>query len=95
MARREVIEVKCDRCGRVETQGSEDRAVEGPEVNVTFHGETYVYDDLCKRCRSAVRGYFDRIAKKADDQISSDDSKVTSIDPASETSERKRFFGGG
>lgn len=94
MARREVVEVECDRCGRTETQASNDKEVEGTEVTVTFHGETYTYEDLCKRCRSAVKGYFDRIAKKADDQVPND-SKVTSIDPASETSERKRFFGGG
>lgn len=94
MARREVVEVECDRCGRTETQGPEDEGGPNSEVSVTFHGETYTYDDLCKRCRSAVKGYFDRIAKKADDQVPND-SKVTSIDPTTETSERKRFFGGG
>lgn len=94
MARRDVVEVTCDRCGRTETQASNDKEVEGHEVTVTFHGETYSYEDLCKRCRLAVKGYFNRIAKKADDQIPADDAKVTSIDPTSETSERKRFFGG-
>lgn len=92
MARRDVVEVVCDRCGRVETQSSDDKGGPETEVSVTFRGETHSYDDLCKRCRNAVKGYFDRIAKKADDQIATDAS-VTSIDPASETSERKRFFG--
>jgi hypothetical protein len=94
MARREVIEVTCDRCGRTETQSVDDKGSAEAEVTVTFHGETYSYDDLCKRCRNAVKGYFDRIAKKTEDQPEAD-PKVTSIDPASETSERKRFFGGG
>jgi len=91
MARRDVIEVTCDRCGRVETQGSDDRGDTGPEVEVTYHGETYSFEDLCARCRSAVEGYFKRIAKKADDQIPSD--KVTSIEAATEKQERVRFMG--
>lgn len=95
MARRDVVEVTCDRCGRVETQSSGDAPkIEGGkgEVSITFHGEAHSFEDLCKRCRSAVKGYFDRIAKKVDDQEPAPSNNVTPIDPA--TPPKKRFLGG-
>jgi hypothetical protein len=71
MARRDVIEVTCDRCKRKETQCSTDMPTGGsPEVDATFHGERITFNDLCKRCREAVGGYFGRLAKKVDDQTS-------------------------
>lgn len=94
MARREVVEVTCDRCGRVETQASNDKGDSENEVSVTYHGETHSFEDLCKRCRSAVKGYFERIIKKADDQAPATNAKVTPIDPANGPSEKKRFLGG-
>jgi len=70
MARREVVEITCDRCSRTETQTSTEAPKGGsPEFVGTFHGEKVSYDDLCKRCREAVSGYYSRIAKKADDQV--------------------------
>jgi len=100
MARREVVEVTCDRCGRVETQASSE-APKGDvenEVSITFHGETHSFEDLCKRCRSAVKGYYERIAKLADDQAKPTNAKVTPLDPASSPAqkppEKKRFLGG-
>ncbi len=96
MARREVVEVTCDRCGKVETQSS-DVAPKGEdakdEVLVIFHGEKASFEDLCKRCRSAVKGYYERIAKKADDQAPAANTKVTPIDPA-KAPEKRRFLGG-
>lgn len=68
MARREVIEITCDRCGRTETQSSTETPKGGsPEIDATFHGEKVRFNDLCKRCREAVTGYFTRIAKKVED----------------------------
>lgn len=82
MARREVVEVNCDRCGRTETQTStEIPKSTGPEVEVIFHGEKTVFGDLCKRCRDAVRGYTSRLAKKVDDSTKIDDP-VDSPTPA-------------
>lgn len=69
MARRDVIEITCDRCGRTETQSSTEAPKSGaPEIEGSFHGEKVCFNDLCKRCREAVKGYFSRISKKADDQ---------------------------
>lgn len=96
MARRDVVEVTCDRCGRVETQHSGEVARKGEmkfEVTVNFHGELCSFEDLCKRCRSAVRGYYERIAKKADDQVAPPEGNVTPIDPPKQP-EKKRFLGG-
>lgn len=84
MARRDVIEVTCDRCGRTETQGSTELPqVEGPEIEVSFHGERFVYNDLCKRCRVAVEGYFSRIAKKADEQAKKSETDEDAPEAAS------------
>lgn len=69
MARRDVIEITCDRCGKTETQSSTEAPKQGaPEIQATFHDEKVTYNDLCKRCREAVKGYFTRITKKVDDQ---------------------------
>lgn len=95
MARRDVVEVTCDRCGRVETQTStETTKPDKYEVSVTFHGETVSFEDLCKRCRDAVKGYFTRLAKKPDEAKPKKDN-VTSIDPSENPSPQKRRFLGG
>ena len=64
MARREVIEVVCDRCKRVETQAP--NAVVKPEGEknefyLQFHGKITSYEDLCSGCRKALRNYLDRM----------------------------------
>jgi len=98
MARRDVVEVTCDRCGRVETQLSTDaKKPEGTtyEVEVTFQGETVKFEDLCRRCRDAVKGYFTRLTKKAEDDKPKEGSNVTPLDPAGDTTPKKRSFLGG
>lgn len=64
MARRQVVEVICDRCGRTETQEPIQEAKAGPELTVKFQGETKEYIDLCIRCRKACGGYFKSLTKK-------------------------------
>jgi len=95
MARRDVIEITCDRCGRTETQSStETPKSTGPEIEATFHGEKLSFGDLCKRCREAVKGYFGRIAKKEEEKP----ANVTAIDPnqpPKPVEEKKRSFLGG
>lgn len=66
MARREVLEVTCDRCDRTETQPKVDRPQLGPELKISFLGEEVVYEDLCTRCRGAVSNYFDSLTKSKD-----------------------------
>jgi hypothetical protein len=67
MARRKVIEVICDRCGKTETQEpSQEAKAEGPELIVEFQGERKEYSDLCIRCRSACEGYFRGLTKQVE-----------------------------
>jgi len=69
MARRDVVEVVCDRCGRKENQNvSELPSPAGPEFEATFSNEKTSFGDLCRRCRNAVRGYYARILCKTEDK---------------------------
>lgn len=72
MARRRVVEVTCDRCKRTETQGVDEdptlRAKVGKELVVVFHGQSIEYEDLCRRCRSAVENYYNRMTKQAEEE---------------------------
>ena len=88
MARRDVVEITCDRCGRTETQSSTEAPKGGvPELHATFHDETTHFNDLCKRCRDAVKGYFDRITKKVEEPVAGA--------PTSHEEPKKRGFLGG
>lgn len=68
MARRQVIEVKCDRCGKTETQENRNHsgASVPTEMTVSFQGKTVSYEDLCTRCRGACEGYFKSITKQTE-----------------------------
>ena len=73
MARREVIEVTCDRCGRTETQGkSEEPKASESELTIEFQGERHKYADLCMRCRRACEGYFKSLTKQVDQKEESE-----------------------
>ena len=64
MARREVVEVVCDRCKRVDIQTKEDKKGAAAELEISFQGEKHSYEDLCRRCRDAVKNYYLRITKQ-------------------------------
>jgi len=87
MARREVIEVTCDRCARTETQPKSNEPMHTPELRVTFHGVTTEYGDLCVRCRSAVENYFKSMTKRNDEEEKAPDK---SEEPPAKTG----LFGG-
>lgn len=66
MARQQVVEVRCDRCGRQEYRGQGDDAVErtDPELLIRVAGSpAIIYQDLCGPCAQAVRGYVESIVK--------------------------------
>lgn len=66
MARRQVIEIQCDRCNKVETVPTDrDKDVVGPSLVVKFGGREVKYDDLCGKCHSAVGGYFSQMVREA------------------------------
>ena len=69
MARRQVLEVQCDRCGKVETQEtpkSTGTTIPEQELQVSFRGQSMEYGDLCVRCRSACENYFKSMTKQLD-----------------------------
>jgi NMD protein affecting ribosome stability and mRNA decay len=71
MARREVVEIVCDRCNRTETQAPGSVAKRDGmnfEFTVNFHGKQVQYEDLCRRCRSSLSNYYDKIIKAKDDE---------------------------
>jgi len=72
MARRPVIEVSCDRCGKVETQPVDPKAdgIHENELVVCFQGQEITYSDLCLRCRSAVENYFKSMTKQPEEEES-------------------------
>jgi hypothetical protein len=89
MARREVVEVLCDRCGRTETQAKDIKTLDEPEFEVSFRGQKKKYNDLCHRCRGAVEGYF----KQATKTVSDKDIDAPKVDgPAPVESVKKSLF---
>ena len=65
MARKQVVEIQCDRCVRVEHRTVADDDIHttsfkgqmGPEVPTTF-------EDLCTPCLNTVRSHMEQITKK-------------------------------
>ena len=81
MARREVIEVLCDRCNRTETQapGSAPKTT-GPEATFKLHDQEVTYGDLCRRCRDTLVNYFSKIIKEKTDNEDSPPVSITGED---------------
>jgi hypothetical protein len=89
MARREVLQVTCDRCGKDDLQ-DRTQTTDEPELVLQYRGEKVVYEDLCKSCRSAVQGYSDRIMKKEQPKKDAEGKK----DPPEEAPKKRSFLGG-
>lgn len=71
MARRHVVEVTCDRCGRTEVQTNTEVTKEGIaefEGRVPGLQSAIRFNDLCKRCRRSVTNYFDKIRMAPDEE---------------------------
>ena len=93
MARREVLEVKCDRCGRRDLQ-EKSQLIDEPELIVTFRKQKFEYKDLCTRCREAVEGYFRRMTKQ--EEVTKPEAGAPEPEPESPPEETKKrgFLGG-
>lgn len=53
MARAEVVQLRCDRCKRVELI-SPGPTKTAPDFQASFGDKKLVYEDLCSRCKEAV-----------------------------------------
>jgi hypothetical protein len=68
MARRQVVEIICDRCKRTETQEDKPRPQgEQPGLVITYKGKQVQFDDFCRRCDSTVENYVNKLLKKPED----------------------------
>lgn len=67
MARRQVVEIVCDRCTRTDIRKPEEMH-DGAVVEITFKGETVKYEDLCRRCEDTIGNQFMRITKQKDEE---------------------------
>ncbi len=70
MARRPVVEIKCDRCEKVEVievapEDLNDKCLPVLELKTKTEGVTY--HDLCKRCQGAVENYVKAILRKGEE----------------------------
>lgn len=63
MGRRKVVEITCDRCGRIETQTEKELYDNPPEFHVAFHGKVTEYGDLCRMCRRALQNGVAKLIK--------------------------------
>jgi hypothetical protein len=69
MARREVIEITCDRCGRTETQNKSEVIAEGStELSVSFRSVEVSFQDLCRRCRGTVENLVSRLRMEKEEE---------------------------
>ncbi len=95
MARREVVEILCDRCKKVEVVPKETGSdVDKQALSMTFYGQQVTYSDLCKRCRGALESYFKRITLQDDEDVK--DASASSDEPPQKgLLQRIRSTGGG
>lgn len=57
MGRKVVVELKCDRCRKVEhveEKPNTEATAKGPIFSCTFLGKTTTYEDLCTGCKEVV-----------------------------------------
>ena len=66
MARQQVIEIECSRCGRKEYLKPDPKKSDEEEtvdLLVSFMGETVQLKDLCSKCVTTCRNYFEGMKK--------------------------------
>jgi len=67
VARQQVIEVNCSRCGNKEylpvTETKEGTVTASIALDLFFLGEAYQFEDLCSRCRKTCANYVKALVK--------------------------------
>ena len=97
MARREVLEILCDRCKKVEVVPKEVGGRENKQaLSMTYYGQPVTYGDLCKRCRGALDSYFKKISLQQADDEDIKDAGASSVEtPQKGLLQRIHSTGGG
>lgn len=80
MARKHVVEIKCDRCTRVEnrTMGEGESTPLPASFKATMGSKEVSFDDLCTPCWTTVKQHLDAISKKIEG-MSPDRKKTASV----------------
>jgi hypothetical protein len=98
VAKRQVVEIQCDRCPRREYVEADSKDAAAP-CSITFAGKTVTYQDLCSSCRKTIAAHIDGIVKKLDGkspqrktkkQSTATASKDPPVAPPATRSERDR-----
>lgn len=74
MAKRNVVEIVCERCDRVEYV-KPDEYQEEPDLVITCGGKTVTFEDLCSSCKKTVGNLADQITKKISWKRNKDEDK--------------------
>ncbi len=69
MARKQVTQVQCERCERVETReivasDLDNNQVKAADIHIFFGGKDTKFDDLCDPCKRTVASHVEAITKK-------------------------------
>lgn len=65
MARQQVVEIRCDRCTRVEHRALNSVKDDGhPAFTATWKGKTISYDDLCTGCEEIINIRMETIGRE-------------------------------
>lgn len=93
MARQEVIQIRCDRCKRVELLPPMPKK-EKADFEARFGEKVVKYEDLCSSCKEAVTRIWDDIKEwkreiKQQFGPSVQDNKAAPLSPASDNSPPK------
>lgn len=82
MARREVVEVVCDRCKRTDNQTKDSlpKTDGSAEVVITLHGKTTTFHDLCRSCRKAIANYHEGMVNYRRKANKDGEPKVKDVD---------------
>lgn len=66
MARKQVVEIACDRCARTEYREDDPGHVDHLAFNASMDGMTVQFKDLCTPCLKTVKNHLEAIGKKID-----------------------------
>lgn len=81
MGRKAVIEIVCDRCGKVEhNPPGDDKVSNEPIFSGMFDGKRVEYRDLCFNCKEVVRAHWAEITKTMQKVSPTRDRKGASSD---------------
>lgn len=75
MAKKQVVEIACDRCSRVEYRETFVTGPKGPDYTLvlTFKERTIQWADLCSSCDKAVTNYVRQMMREKPEAKEGDD----------------------